>query len=79
MSCQRHDRQSQRLMSWPSHRGPLAVVLWQAAYRLAEWFGIQQGPYIGIGVNIAFMAATGVAAMRMSILVFGATPSTCGD
>ena len=54
--------------------GPLAVVLWQAAYRLAEWFGIQQGPYIGIGVNIAFMAATGVAAMRMSILVFGRDP-----
>lgn len=51
--------------------GSLAVKVWNTVYNFVESFGVLIGPYIGIAVNIAMMAAAGAIALDMTQRLYG--------
>lgn len=54
--------------------GALAILIWDWCYRLASGFGLGYGAYIGIVVNILFMAGTSVVSAQMLGTIIGYNP-----
>lgn len=47
------------------------IIIWETFYNFFEFLGFNKGPFIGISVNISFIAFTAVIGIRMVKYIFG--------
>lgn len=53
------------------HEGSLSIALWRAVYDALESLGFEKGRYIGVTVNVALVAISGVIGVRITRSVYG--------